>query len=245
MGTSISAVSASIDSLFNSDGTPISSSQTASTSTTTSSTGEMDKQAFLKLLCTQLQNQDPLNPQDGAEMATQLAQFSMVEGIQNVKSAIEAQTEVFNSVVSTLQVGAQSTTNASAVSLIGKTVKLQQTTVDYDGTKVSFDVHLGNNNEATVKLLDEDGNIVQTFTASDKNDENSVTLTWDGLNNQGKSAATGTYTIQIENQDTDSTLYSFIKGKVNGVIFSDDKGVIIKIDGEEISIGDILEVEGS
>lgn len=41
--------------------------------------GEMGKEAFLKLLVAQLKNQDPLNPQDGAQMATQLAQFSNVE----------------------------------------------------------------------------------------------------------------------------------------------------------------------
>jgi flagellar basal-body rod modification protein FlgD len=243
MGTSTSAVSASIDSLFNSDGTAISSSQSTSTATTTSSSGEMDKTAFLNLLCTQLKNQDPLNPQDSAQMASQLAQFSTVEGIQNVKTAIEAQTAAFSSVISTLQVSAQSTTNATAVSLIGKTVKLQQSSLDYDGSDISFDVHLGNNSQATVNLLDEDGTIVKTFTAGDKNDENSVTLTWDGTDYQGKSAAAGTYTIEIENQDTDTSLYSYIEGTVNGVVFSSDSGVIIKIDGQEMSIGDIIEVK--
>jgi flagellar basal-body rod modification protein FlgD len=41
--------------------------------------GEMGKEQFLQLLVAQLKNQDPMNPQDGAQMATQLAQFSSVE----------------------------------------------------------------------------------------------------------------------------------------------------------------------
>lgn len=38
-----------------------------------------DFETFLKMLSVQMQNQDPLNPQDSTEFATQLAQFSTVE----------------------------------------------------------------------------------------------------------------------------------------------------------------------
>ncbi len=37
---------------------------------------------FLKLLTVQLQNQDPLNPMESAEMTSQLAQLNMVDGIK-------------------------------------------------------------------------------------------------------------------------------------------------------------------
>ena len=38
-----------------------------------------DKTMFLKLLVAQIKNQNPLNPQDGAQFLAQLAQFSQVE----------------------------------------------------------------------------------------------------------------------------------------------------------------------
>lgn len=66
---------------------------------------ELGQQAFLKLLITQLTNQDPLQPQDQSQFLAQLAQFSTVEGVNNVVSS-------------------QSRLQAS--SLLGKTVDAQR-----------------------------------------------------------------------------------------------------------------------
>jgi flagellar basal-body rod modification protein FlgD len=52
---------------------------------------DLDRDAFLKLLVAQMNNQDPLNPMDGQQMATQLAQFSSVEQLLKLNETIEAQ----------------------------------------------------------------------------------------------------------------------------------------------------------
>ena len=55
------------------------------TSTSAAKDGsQLGQQEFLQLLVTQLQNQDPMNPQDGAEFASQLAQFNSVEQLIQV-----------------------------------------------------------------------------------------------------------------------------------------------------------------
>jgi flagellar basal-body rod modification protein FlgD len=51
----------------------------------------MDQQMFLKLLVTELTNQDPMNPQDQKEFLAQLAQFSTVEGLNNMQSTQKQQ----------------------------------------------------------------------------------------------------------------------------------------------------------
>jgi flagellar basal-body rod modification protein FlgD len=51
-----------------------------------------NKETFLKLLVAQIRNQDPLNPTDGTEFLTQLAQFSQLEQLMNIRSDIEALT---------------------------------------------------------------------------------------------------------------------------------------------------------
>jgi len=49
------------------------------TTSSSSGTGELGKDEFLKLFIAQIQYQDPLNPLDSAEFTAQLAQFSSVE----------------------------------------------------------------------------------------------------------------------------------------------------------------------
>lgn len=57
-----------------------------SSNTVSSADGE---QRFLKLLVTQLNNQDPLNPLDNAELTSQLAQMSTVSGIEKLNTAFQ------------------------------------------------------------------------------------------------------------------------------------------------------------
>jgi flagellar basal-body rod modification protein FlgD len=60
-----------------------------STSSSDSSTS-LDKDAFLQLLVTQMQYQDPLEPTDNTEYMSQLAQFSTVEELQNINDTFSA-----------------------------------------------------------------------------------------------------------------------------------------------------------
>ena len=48
-----------------------------------------DTGTFLRLLVTQVQNQDPLNPQDPTEFVSQLAQFSSLEQLLNINKQLE------------------------------------------------------------------------------------------------------------------------------------------------------------
>ncbi len=48
-----------------------------------------NKETFLKLLVAQIKNQDPLNPADGTQFLTQLAQFSQLEQLINIRGGIE------------------------------------------------------------------------------------------------------------------------------------------------------------
>lgn len=50
---------------------------------------DLDKMAFLRLLTTQLANQDPLNPMEDREFIAQLAQFSALEQMQNLNKTVE------------------------------------------------------------------------------------------------------------------------------------------------------------
>ena len=53
------------------------------------SESQADKDMFMRLLLAQIENQDPLKPTDQTDFVAQLAQFSSLEGIQNLNSSVE------------------------------------------------------------------------------------------------------------------------------------------------------------
>lgn len=85
----------------------MSSTKTEDTQKTQKKSGsELGKDDFLKLLVTQMQYQDPLNPQSDTDFIAQLAQFSSLEQMQNMSSTA---------------------TNSQAFSLVGKEVIVETT----------------------------------------------------------------------------------------------------------------------
>ena len=66
--------------------------------TTTAIGGGLDKNAFLHLLTTQLQHQDPTKPVDDSAFAAQLAQFSALEQLQQMNQTLTQIAQFFQSV---------------------------------------------------------------------------------------------------------------------------------------------------
>ncbi|MBL8858734.1 MAG: flagellar hook capping protein [Planctomycetes bacterium] len=64
------------------------SASTAATTAANASNETLGKDAFMKLLVSQLKNQDPLSPADNSEYIAQLAQFSSLEQMQNLNDNI-------------------------------------------------------------------------------------------------------------------------------------------------------------
>jgi flagellar basal-body rod modification protein FlgD len=76
----------------------------AQSTTKTNSGAAMGKDAFLQLLVAQIKNQNPLNPADGVQFLSQLAQFSQLEqtmgikdGIDGLRTQVDSITAVLNS----------------------------------------------------------------------------------------------------------------------------------------------------
>jgi len=211
------------------------------------STNDMGKDQFLHLLTIQLKYQDPLDPMDNSAFVSQLAQFSALETGQNTESAIRELGKAFDENLAAQMFSSQSISNASAMSLIGRDVRMIQDSVTWDGkdgNKVPIRVHLGNASSGEVEITDSDGNVIRTIAATGKDAENSVTVYWDGKTDDGEKAKSGSYGISVKGGDKDSSLYTYVQEVVEGVRFTND-GVMVKIGGREISINSVLDVSMS
>lgn len=161
---------------------------------TKTSTTQNTQDRFLKLLVTQLQNQDPLNPMDNAQMTTQLAQISTVTGIDKL-----------NTTLSSMIDSVASSQNVQSADMIGKSVlvagsKLVLSSTTTDGVKSSMAVGgvtlAGAADSVKLTIKDSNGNVVcvQDLGAQKAGTFN---FSWDGKIDADKTAPDGTYTISV------------------------------------------------
>lgn len=194
----------------------------------------LGKDAFLQLLVTQLQNQDPLQPMDNTEFVAQLAQFSSVEQLTSVNDQLTA-----------VQLGLISSSNLQAAGLVGKEITSRGDQFSYDGTggtDLSFEL-AGEATGGEIRIYDEFGGLVRTIELGSQ-PSGTVTVPWDGRTDSGTEAGAGRYRIEIEATDADdnpveaSTLST---GIATGIFF--DQGVAeLEVDGTRVRLGDIVSV---
>lgn len=194
-------------------------------------TGNFDM--FLRLLTTQLQNQDPLQPTDTNQFTQQLVMYSQVE--QQIKS-----NEQLSNLVN-LQGNLQL---QSALTYIGMEVRIPDTRFTYAGSgDYTFDYALPDDAKQTkINILNEKGDVV--FTADGKTDGSVLhTFTWDGKTTDGDVAPAGKYKIQIGAVDADGkamTADTAVWATVQGMETSSDGQIILDLDGYGVSISDVL-----
>lgn len=214
-------------------------STTSSTSSTSSTT--LGKDDFLKLLCTEMENQNPLDPMSGSEYAAELAQFSEVEQLENIDSDL-------TSSLSTQESLTQAVSNSLSATLIGKEVSITNDSFEYDGsTSKTLGYTLSSAAESvTVKIYDSDGDLVRTISNCDTSSGDN-TVSWDGTDDSGDTVDSGTYTFTVDATDSSGnsiTTSTFIYGTIEAVKFK-STGTYFTVDGQDISISNVLEILGS
>ena len=158
------------------------SSTTAATSATSTSQVAATQDRFLKLLVTQLQNQDPLNPMDNAAVTSQMAQLSTVNGINQLNATVQA----LSSSMATSQ-------SLQATSMIGHAALVPGSQIDLMSGRGDAAVELSQPADSlTVTISDASGNVVRTLQLGSQ-DSGVVNVQWDGKDNTGTAVADGAY----------------------------------------------------
>jgi len=156
-----------------------------SSSSTTSSAAEMSDR-FMTLFLAQLQNQDPLNPMENAEMTSQLAQMNMVSGLETLNESMQTLLGSYNEALS-----------LQAANLVGKNVLVpgDDLTLSEDGSLFGLELS-GPADKVEVIIMDSTGKEVARQSLGEQ-DAGSMAFYWDGTMSDGEAAAAGSYSFSV------------------------------------------------
>jgi len=142
-------------------------------------------ETFLKLLTTQLKNQDPLSPMDTEGFTTQLVQFSAVEQAMKTNRQLEQ-------LVSLTRTAAAS----AALTMVGREVRVDGSRMLIDGRGGTTIYELPERAASvTVRIFDADGRPVHSAVGGTEAGTNR--FFWDGKRLDGTRAPTGLYRIAV------------------------------------------------
>ncbi|MDT8325902.1 MAG: flagellar hook capping FlgD N-terminal domain-containing protein [Roseovarius sp.] len=150
-----------------------------------------DFETFLKMLTTQMRNQDPLNPVDSADFAVQLATFSTVE--QQVRT---------NDLLSGLSAGLNTLGMGQLSGWIGMEARAD-VPVKFTGTPITLTAEVDPAaDSAEMVVSNAQGIIVQRLDIAPQ----SGRLEWSGLDSAGIPLRAGTYNISVHSMAQDATI---------------------------------------
>lgn len=158
-------------------GPAVTTAATTKTAGQTSADAQQDR--FLKLLVAQLNNQDPMNPMDNAQMTSQMAQINTVSGIQQLNETMKSMASQFTA-MQALQ----------GTALIGHDVLVKSNTLTIDGGKAKGSVELsGKADTVRVDILSPGGQVLGTLNLGAQ-DTGRTAFEWDASSYTGTGSPT-------------------------------------------------------
>lgn len=142
-------------------------------------------QNFLRMLTTQLQNQDPMNPMDNAAMTSQLAQLNTVDGINKLNESVSLMAS---------QMAAANFMNLS--NSVGKTAMAQGQKIGFFGQPISLAAKLEEPASVVAVITDQAGQTVREINLGSLQ-KGTNEFFWDGKRDDGETAFDGLYNISL------------------------------------------------
>jgi len=166
----------------------VSDATNTKSATTTSTSGVADAQdRFLKLLVAQMQNQDPLNPMDNAQVTTQMAQIQTVSGIEKLNQTLQS-----------LSTSYAATQTMQSASMIGHSVLTDGSLLALKGGAAVAGIDLSAAaDQVEVDVYDQNGTLVNTNKLGGR-DAGSFAFQWDGKDDSGNVLPDGNYNFTVK-----------------------------------------------
>jgi len=207
----------------------------SASSTNSKISGQLNQSDFLKLMTTQLNNQDPTQPTDSSQMLAQMAQLSTVSGIQDMQSSLK---QLVNTML------ASQTTQAAA--LVGHQVVAPGSTATLSSNGLSGAVDLTQDtNQLAVGIYDSAGQLVKQVNLGEQG-KGTIPFSWDGMMDDGTAAPNGLYQIKAMANVSGSAeaMGTYVASKVDSVtVDSASQNITLNTSGgDAIKISDIKQL---
>lgn len=193
---------------------------------------ELDKNAFLLLMLTELQHQDPLEPLENKDLIAQLSQLTALEQIMNMSKAVQEFVE------------AQQMVNpAQLASLIGKYVVMRSNEISVqNGEAESIVFNLDESAHVVIRIYDENDNLIREEDLGIV-EEGMHAWVWDARNNDGVPVPDGTYKYKVVRVDgtNEEEIGGLEGGIVEAVQIKDGKAYVL-VNGNLYPIDSIIEI---
>lgn len=211
--------------------TPITATQAATSQQTAgpsrSSAITSDFETFLLMLTAQAQNQDPLEPMDSTEYASQLAQFSMVEQQVQTNDLLSALTSTLGSV-----------NLNDLASWVGMDVR-SAAGFHFNGQPVTLFSNADSDADATrLVIRDHEGTVVDTVSVPTTATE----FAWAGVSSSGDPMAAGNYTATLESYKNDRLISEKPVAAYNRVVEAQvgEDAVLLTLQGGQVISADLI-----
>ncbi len=155
---------------------------------------ELGKDQFLRLMVAQMENQDPLSPAENGDFLAQLAQFSSVEGIDNLNTSMDSMAAALTSGLT-----------VQAASLVGRSVLVPTNQALSNGNGLIGDVNVEtSSSQVFVEISDATGALVKRLPLGAQ-DSGVVRFTWNGLGESGSPQPAGLYRVRAYSGGADES----------------------------------------
>lgn len=227
-GSTLNAGAVTIDQIKN----EMENSKKTQNAQNTPKSNELDKDAFLKLLMTQMQYQDPLNPMENTEFVAQLAQFTSLEQMNNLY---------------------KSSSYTQGMSMIGKDIDAtfyDSITKQYQRVEGTVEKAVVKNGNVYLTVGDidvpiEKVSIVKDNSLSGVNSVNHNIANSQALSMIGKTVQALTETTEKvkneEGKEVDKVIPCYVEGKVDSVRMVDGNAILV-IGNKEVPLGAVLAI---
>jgi flagellar basal-body rod modification protein FlgD len=210
-------------------GTPSTTGATASSTNLGNIAGNFN--AFLTLLTTQLQHQDPLSPLDTNQFTQQLVQFASVEQQINMNTSL--------STLISLQQTQQAT---AALNFLGATVVVGGNTAQLANGQATWNYSVASPATATINVSNAAGQ--QVYSTTQAVQPGTQTFVWNGRNSVGNVMPAGQYTVSISATGANGQavpVTTQVQGLVSGVNVSANP-ITLTINGQSYPLSQITQV---